>query len=125
MRRPGDVGDRRYCPRMDMNPATCGVLATVFPIVMLTVVLERRTIALKLRRIRWFRSIMLWSFSAAAIGLGITLAGVQVGGLGGNPVGVTWATLAWVAAVISLGGLSAVLMASMASTEVEEDAASE
>jgi peptidoglycan biosynthesis protein MviN/MurJ (putative lipid II flippase) len=110
---------------MNMNPATCGVLATVFPIVMLTVVLERRTIALKLRRIRWFRSIMLWSFSAAAIGLGITLAGVQAGGLGGNPVGVTWAVLGWIAAVISLGGLSAVLMASMASTEVEEDAASE
>ncbi|WP_404430693.1 hypothetical protein LG299_12470 [Microbacterium lacus] len=99
-----------------MNAATCQVLATVFPIVMLTVVLERRMISIKLRRLPWFRNVMLWSFGSALLGVGITLVGVQTNGL---PLiaGVT----AWMLAALSIGGLGAVLMASMATTEVEED----
>lgn len=99
-----------------MNASTCQVLATVFPIVMLTIVLERRMISLKLRRRRWFRSVMLWSFGSAVIGLGITLFGAQVEGL---PGGLD--LVAWGLAIVSIGGLGAVLLASMATTEVEED----
>lgn len=83
---------------------------------MLTVVVERRMIGLNIRRLKWFRRVMLSSFITAVTGLGLSIVGVQLKGLNGAA-----AIIVWFLAVVSIGGLAFMLTASMATTEIEED----
>lgn len=93
------------------------MLTAIFPIVLLTVVLERRLIHVKIRRRPWFRIVTQVVIVAAVGGLLFTVFGVQLGGYG--PV-IGW--LAWAAFLISIAGLTFNLIAATASAELEEDA---
>jgi hypothetical protein len=83
---------------------------------MLTVVVERRSIALKLRRMKWFRTSALFALAGSLFGLGTTIVGVQLEGLE-----TWWAGAAWAAAITSIVPLALTLMGVMATNEVEED----
>ncbi|QMU96912.1 hypothetical protein FVO59_06510 [Microbacterium esteraromaticum] len=103
---------------MGMNSDTCQLVATVLPLVMVTLVVERRSMRIKLRRRLWFRRGMLFLFSCSFLGLGFTIWGTQVGGLEGFP-----ALAAWILSGASTVGLALLILMSMASTEVDEDEA--
>jgi len=105
---------------MGMNLDTCQLLATVFPLVMVTLVVERRSMRMNLRRQTWFRKGMLALFTASLIGLGFVIVGTQLGGLT-EVAGLT----AWACCAVSIVGLGVLVLASMASTEVDEDEASD
>lgn len=99
-----------------MSQDTCAVLTAIFPLVLLTVVLERRTIHIKIRRRQWFRRTVLATISASAIGLLLTVIGVQTDGL----ISIL-GLFAWIAFAVASGGLVFSLLASMATVELEED----
>lgn len=99
-----------------MSNDTCAVLTAVFPIVLLTAVLERRSIHVNIRRKGWFR----WSTQAivasSAIGLGLAIVGVQSDGLSS-----LFGVLAWLMCAIAIVGLPWTLIAALATAEAEED----
>lgn len=99
-----------------MSQDTCAVLTAIFPLVLLTVVLERRAIHIKIRRRQWFRQAVLATISASAVGLLLTVIGVQTGGL----ISVL-GLFAWIAFGVAVGGLVFSLLALMATVELEED----
>ncbi|SFN65851.1 hypothetical protein SAMN05216219_1537 [Mycetocola miduiensis] len=92
------------------------MLTAVFPIVMLTVAVERRSIDLKIRRLRWFRFLSVAALVSSFVGLGLVLLGVEHSGLG-----ALWGSVAWLCAGASVGVLTATLIAVLATAEVEED----
>jgi hypothetical protein len=99
-----------------MSKDTCAVLTAVFPIALLTVVLERRSIHLNIRRQGWFRWATQTIVSACAIGLVLTIIGVQTNGL--STLG---GAVAWVACGVAVIGLPLTLLAALATAEAEED----
>lgn len=99
-----------------MSGDTCAVLTAVFPLVLLTVVLERRAIHVNIRRLPWFRWVTQAIVTASAIGLALTIVGVQLDGLGAL-IGV----FAWVASAVATLGLPFTLLAALATAEEEED----
>lgn len=118
VRRVAVENQRPYDRGMEMNSETCQLLATVLPLVMVTLVVERRSMRMQLRRRTWFRNGMLGVFSASLVGLGLVVAGTQAAGLSG-----AWSVIAWMLCSVSIVGLGVVILASMASTEVDEDEA--
>lgn len=101
-----------------MNADTCQVLATVLPLVIVTLVIERRALRMKVRRQRWFRHGILVLLETSVIGLGFVVGGTQTGGLEG-----VWGIFSWILSATSLAGLAVITLLSMASTEVDEDEA--
>ena len=99
-----------------MSKDTCAVLTAVFPIVLLTAVLERRAIHVNIRRQRWFRRATQAIVTACAVGLVLTVIGVEVGGLA-SLIGV----VAWMTCGIAILGLPFTLLAALATAEAEED----
>ncbi|RLQ82608.1 hypothetical protein D9V28_11620 [Mycetocola zhadangensis] len=86
---------------------------------MLTVAVERRSIAMKIRRLGWFRDLSVASIICSFVGLWLVLAGVQMGGLG-NPILAIWA---WILTVVSVTALAMTLIGVLVTAEVEEDTA--
>lgn len=103
---------------MKMSAETCQALASVLPLVIVTLVIERRAMRIKIRRQRWFRYGILAVLEISAISLGFVIGGTQAGGLTGG-----WAVVSWLLAITSLGGLALITLLSVASTEVDEDEA--
>ncbi|MDQ0614411.1 amino acid transporter [Microbacterium sp. W4I4] len=103
---------------MGMTLATCQVLATVLPLVMVTLVVERRSMRMALRRRGWFRKIMLGTFEASMFGLVFVVVGTQIEGLSGFG-----GFIAWLLAGASILGLGVLILASLASAEADEDEA--
>ena len=99
-----------------MSKETCAVLTAIFPIVLLTVVLERRAIHMNIRRLPWFRWVTQFIVGACAVGLPLTVLGVQFGGLK-----VVIGAIAWLACAIVVGGLPFTLLAALATAEADED----
>lgn len=101
-----------------MSEATCAVLSAVHPLILITIVLEQRSVHLEIRRRTWFRRATLAVVLASLVGLALSVVGVQSGGLA--PV---FATVNWVAGTVSLLGLGVLLLAIIATLEDEEDRA--
>ncbi|WP_442577133.1 hypothetical protein ACSBPH_08380 [Microbacterium sp. F51-2R] len=99
-----------------MSEATCAVLTAIFPLVLLTVVLERRTIHLNIRRAKWFRRTTMSTVAASLVGLPLTVVGVQLHGLDWN-----FAWIAWLVALVAFLGLAFNLIGAAASEEARED----
>lgn len=99
-----------------MSEATCAVLSAIFPLVLVTGVLERRVPHIKIRRHRWFRRLFLGTFAAALCGTVYAVIGVQFGGF--PPVA---AIVMWVLFGAAIGGLAITLLASVATAENRED----
>lgn len=101
---------------MAMNWETCQVLASVLPLVIVTLVVERRSMRLRVRKQRWFRRGVLFVLEASAIGLCFAIVGTQLEGLAD-----VWGVVAWFLSAASVLGLATITLLSMASTEVDED----
>jgi hypothetical protein len=101
-----------------MSEATCAVLSAVSPLILITIVLEQRSVHLEIRRRTWFRRATLIVVIASLVGLALSVVGVQAGGLA--PIS---ANVNWVAGAVSLLGLGALLLAIIATLEDEEDRA--
>jgi hypothetical protein len=101
-----------------VNSATCSVLAGVFPIVLLALVLERRSITLKLRRRRWVRGIIVWGVASSLIGEVCVVVGVQLNGF----VAVS-GSVAWTITAVALVSFALSLLMIVVTDEIEEDAA--
>jgi len=102
-----------------MTEATCAVLTAVYPLVLITVVLEQRSIHLNIRRRAWFRKLTLVVVASSLVGLGASILGVQLHGMGADSAWLNWA-----AAVFALGGLTFLLLTVLATLQVEEDSVS-
>ena len=100
-----------------MTEATCAVLTAVYPLVLITVVLEQRSVHLGLRRRSWFRRFTIAVVTSSIVGLCASLIGVQLHGMG-----VDSAWLNWAAAFVAIFGLGFLLLAVLATLESEEDA---
>lgn len=99
-----------------MNASTCSALSAVFPLILITVVLERSRISIKIRRTRWFRRLVLTTVAASLIGTVVAVVGVQLRGLG-----LVAGSVAWVILIVALVGLGAMALMIVATDEVEED----
>lgn len=103
-------------PGLGMNAETCQAIAAFFPVAMLTAAIERRNIHLKLRKLRWFRWLMVVALAVNLCGLVAALVGVATDGLSAAVGGGLWALLG-----VSLLALATGLLMIMATNEVEED----
>ena len=101
-----------------MSQETCAVLAAIFPLVMITVVLERRAVALQIRRRSFFRRSTMAVVTVSVLGLLFAVIGVEAGGLTGVAMFAEWAFFA-----VSTSGLIGFGLTHMATTEAAEDAA--
>ena len=99
-----------------MNADTCAVLASIFPVVLLTIVLERRGVHLNLRGKPLFRYVALLGAAFSLAGLATSVIGVQLGGL--DPL-AGWAT--WLFAGISFVALAVNILGILATGENEDD----
>lgn len=99
-----------------MSKDTCAVLTAIFPLALLTVVLERRAIHLNIRRQLWFRWATQLILTASAVGLAVTVLGVQLGGLK-----VLIGVVAWISCTVVVVGLPLTLLAALATAEMDED----
>lgn len=100
----------------DVNAATCAALSAVFPLILITVVLERPRVSIKIRRAPWFRKIVMPTIAASLIGTIVSLIGVQMDGFG--PVAGAFAWVVVAAAVLGLGTMALMIVAT---DEVEEE----
>jgi hypothetical protein len=100
-----------------VNQETCAVLTAVFPIVMLTVAVERRSVHVKIGRLKWFRKLSVVAVASSFAGLLLVLAGVQTDGLENLLLAIT----AWLLTIVSVGVLTVVLISVLATAEVDED----
>lgn len=99
-----------------MTENTCIALSAVFPLVALTVTMQKRDMHMKIRRLWIMRKLSLWSSMAAVFGLGFAVVGVELHGLD-----VIASFVVWVCAVVCGAGLALTLMALLATLENEED----
>ena len=99
-----------------MTEATCAVLSAVYPLVLITVVLEQRSIDLDIRRRRWFRAVTFTIVAGSLVGLVLSVIGVQFHGLG--PVA---GAANWLVGLIAVGGLGFLLLSVLATLQAEED----
>ena len=94
------------------------MLAAVYPLILITVVLEQRSVHLDIRRRTWFRRATFAVVVASLVGLVLSVVGVQSAGLA---PAYAWAN--WTAGAVSVLGLGALLLAILATLEDEEDTA--
>lgn len=99
-----------------MNAATCSALTAVFPLILITVVLERPRVSIKIRRKPWFRRLVLPTIASSLIGTALSAVGVQL-----NGIGIFGGIIAWAIFVVALGGLGTIALMIVATDEVEED----
>lgn len=104
-----------------MSDATCAVLATVYPIILLALIVDRNIVHLKVRRRRWYRWTSTSLVLACAAGIILSVSGVERGGYD------TWiGTLAWVVWWVAILGFGFVIglahgTAHLRDKAVEED----
>ncbi len=99
-----------------MSEATCAVLAAVFPLYMVTAILERRATNMGIRRRKFYRWISFLSVSFAAIGTVYAVIGVGAGGFS-----VGHAFVLWLLFYVSSLGVVLAVVGSLATAELEED----
>jgi hypothetical protein len=99
-----------------MSEATCAVLSAIFPLILVTGVLERRVPHIKIRRHQFYRLTFLATFTAALAGTICAVVGVQIAGLSPALGATTWVLFA-----VAIGGLATTLIASVATAEIQED----
>jgi high-affinity Fe2+/Pb2+ permease len=96
-----------------MNADTCAVLAGVFPLTLITVVLEIRAVSINLRTRKWFRNSVVVGMAFSLIGLVLAVVGVAIGGYS--------ALFLWGAFGIAMIALALTVMGIVATSENEDD----
>lgn len=102
-----------------MNADTCAVLASVFPLILITTVLESRVIHFNLRRRRIFRWSTYTGIGTSVFGLAFTVIGVTNGGFGSDD---PRAALLWGFFWFALAALALTVIGIGATLENEDDA---
>jgi len=95
-----------------MTADTCAVLAGVFPLALLTIVLEIRGVHFNLRRRPLFRQASVFGMSASLIGIVMSVVGVAIDGFAFGP-----AVIVWILFASSMAGLITVAMGILATEE--------
>ncbi len=83
-----------------MNATTCAALTAVFPLILITVLIEGRSISSELRKSNWYTWPVGFGVVLSAAGMILTVIGVQADGLTGGADVLTWVVFA--AAVLCL-----------------------
>jgi hypothetical protein len=109
-----DVRGPRH-PRF-MRAEVCGTLSAVFPLVLLAVMAQRGAISTRLRKMRLYRFSVEASVSTGLFGLVLVVVGQQLGGLTG-----LWAVVGWGLFVVQLICLGLTVIATHATSELEEE----
>lgn len=104
-----------------MNSATAATLATIFPVIILALVLERERVALNLRRKKWFRDVGGYTIGTALLGTLIALVWTAAEPDASHSWGLGFAIALWVLAAVSLAGFALTLLAIVATSELRED----
>jgi peptidoglycan biosynthesis protein MviN/MurJ (putative lipid II flippase) len=91
-------------------------LSGVFPLLLVTIVLERRSITPRLRRIPWIRNLLVAGVSSALVGEVLGIIGVE---FHGYPM-VT-GILVWAVAATAFVCFAASLLMIIATDEIRED----
>jgi hypothetical protein len=99
-----------------MNANTCAVLASVFPLILITVVLEIRSVAFKLRSRKWFQQIAALGMAFSLTGLVLSVIGVAVDGFAGLLAVWIWAV--FIAAMIAL---MMIVMGILVTSELDDE----
>lgn len=100
-----------------MNSTTAATITTIFPIILLTLALDRERISPKLRKRGWFRKLAEWTASASIFGM---LAGVIWLSIE-DDVWLALTLLLWFAAAIAWLGLAVHVLAIIATAEVNDE----
>ncbi len=100
-----------------MSEATCAVLSAIFPLILLSAVVERRGAHRRIRRHKLTRSVTRATFTAAIGGTVYSVIGVETGGYPLAAGLVMWAFFAF-----AVFGLGYTLLAALATQELKEDA---
>jgi hypothetical protein len=98
-----------------VNAATCQVLASIFPVILLTVVVEGRRVHRNLRRLKLFRALSQGVVSASLIGLTFSVIGVATTGLGWESAMFDWAAIA-----TDVLGLAILMLMLLATPDIED-----
>jgi high-affinity Fe2+/Pb2+ permease len=99
-----------------MNADTCAVLAGVFPLTLITVVLEIRAVSINLRTRKWFRNSVVVGMAFSLIGLVLAVVGVAIGGYS-----AIQSLFLWGAFGIAMIALALTVMGIVATSENEDD----
>ena len=99
-----------------MNADTCAVLANVFPLILITVVLEVRSVAFKLRSRKWFQQIAAIGMTLSLTGLVFSVIGVAVNGFSG-----LFAVWIWVVFAGATAALMMIAMGILMTGELEDE----
>jgi hypothetical protein len=99
-----------------MNADTCAVLASVFPLILITIVLERKGVHINLRSRTWFRNSVLLGMVFSLLGLLASVSGVELGGYNDG-----WAIFVWGLFVAALIALTLTAMGILATAENQDD----
>ena len=92
------------------------MLAAVFPIVILTVVVEGRRVHPRIRRFKWHSKVSVVALTTSVLGLAYSVVGVQLGGFDERT-----ALPVWGFAVISLAALTFIGILLLATAEADLD----
>ncbi len=104
-----------------MSENTYSVLATLFSLILITGVLERRSPIVQIRRAPFYRRMSIATFGAAILGTFFSVVGVSNGGT----EDAFLSAFMWILFVGALGLLGIILIASLVSAELEEDEAAD
>jgi len=99
-----------------MSADTCAVLAGVFPLILITNVLESRSVHKRIRRRPFFRKSRVWGVSTSLTGLVFAVVGVNLGGYSGSASLPLW--LLFGAAMVCM---AMTVLGLLATSENEDD----
>jgi hypothetical protein len=99
-----------------MNSETCTVLTGAFPLILIAVVADRRSILPKLRRLAWYRNLFITTIASCLVGLAYAVIGVQLNGLALVAAVFLWGLFGLALLVFAIS-----VLLSAATLEVEED----
>lgn len=100
-----------------MTEATCAALAAVFPLVLITVVLEQRSVHVNIRNRRWFERTTVAVVGVSLGGLVYSIIGVQTGGYSPQAAWFLWLMFG-----VAVAGLAFLLTAALATSSIEAEA---
>jgi hypothetical protein len=98
------------------NADTCAALSAVSPLILITVMLERARISGKIRRMAWFRHVVVVTVAVSLIGTALSVVGAQLRGFE-----LVAGMLAWAALAVAIVGLGATALMIVATDEVVKD----
>lgn len=99
-----------------MNSDVLQTIASILPIVILTLVIERRAIHKRIRRVRWIQRVLFIGTAMGLVGIAYSVVGLALSGLAGGA-----AMILWTLCIAAFVAFSIAVTAMIATSEIEED----